>query len=107
VKDIELPEGFHYGKVVCLQGQWGSGLATLIVLNELDVMVSVPCENAATVRAFEVCYGDVIKEGHTFDGRLLAGKEIVYSYDEFGLVLGGFTPLENWDEVLVSMEEVQ
>jgi len=101
----DLPEEFHYGKIVCLQGSWGSGLATLIVLNRDGVMVSIPCDNAPTVRALDGAFGDFIAPGHTFNNEAIAGKEIIYSYDETGIILGGITPIENLDELMERYEE--
>jgi len=91
-------EGFH--------GSWGSGLGHLIVSGQ-----AIPCDNGSTVRALEACFGNVIGEGHMVNnsnerardsegkflpGRGFIGRDIVYSYDEFGLVLGGFTPTDDF-----------
>ena len=73
--------GFH--------GSWMSGIATLIIDGR-----PVPCENTTTARTLDAAFGDVIISGHTVDSNAIAGKEIYWSMDEMGLVLGGFTPVD-------------
>ena len=85
----------YRGVIDGFSGSWGSGLGYLVISG-----VPVPCDNGATVRALEACFGDVIGEGHCVDGEGgHVGQEIVYSMDEFGLVMGWFTPVEEWEEL--------
>jgi len=84
------------GKLIRFRGSWGSGLGYLeIVDSETGVPELVPCDNGATVRALEAAFGDVITDGHTANGDGYRGQEVYWSYDELGLVLGGFTPVED------------
>lgn len=104
---MNLPKGFHYGRIIALRGTWGSGLATLSVEDSNGAIIGIPCDNAPTVRALDLCFGGVIGPGHTFNGEACSGQEIIYSYDEYGLLLGGFTPLDDWDpDAVATMEEM-
>lgn len=71
------------------RGSWQSGLATL----EVDG-VPIPCESGPTGRALGGCF-DAIGEAHTINSAKFVGREVVYSVDDFGLLLG-FTPVEDW-----------
>jgi len=84
------------GIIKDFQGSWGSGLGTLIIKDsETGVTDHLSCDNAATVRALEACFGNVITEGHTADGKGYKDQEVFWSMDDMGLVLGGFTPTEH------------
>ena len=90
------------GKLIQFHGSWGSGLGTLeIEDSETGVPEHVHCDNGATVRALEAAFGDVITPVHTANGDGYKGREVYWSYDEFGLVLGGFTPVEDAPPELV------
>lgn len=81
------------GKIIEFQGEWMSGLGTLVI-EDLDggEIQWVPCDNAPTVRALEGAFGNVIGEAHTVNPKGdHVGKEILWSYDEMGIILGGFT----------------
>lgn len=83
-------------------GSWSSGLGFL----EIDGH-PIPCENALTVRALDACFGDVIQLGHAVSSEGFEGREVVYSVDDLGLLLG-FTPIEEWagpEIVLEGQEE--
>ena len=89
------------GRLIQFHGSWGSGLGTLeIEDSETGAHELIPCDNGATVRALEAAFGDVITEGHTADGGGYKGHEVYWSLDEFGLVLEGFTPVEDAPPVL-------
>jgi len=84
------------GRLIQFHGSWGSGLATLEIEDvETGVNELVPCDNGATVRALETAFGDVITEGHTANGDGYKGREVYWSLDELGLVLEGFTPVDD------------
>ena len=85
----------HRGKIVGFEGSWGSGLGFLILEDsETHKLMTIPCENGPTVRALEAAFGNVIGDAHYVkDTGSHIGKEIYWSYDEMGLVLGGFTPV--------------
>jgi len=89
-----MPEVYR-GKIIGFRGSWLSGLATLIVEDFDRGEIAIPCDNGATVRALEDAFGNVIAEGHTVNNEAIQGKEIYYSMDDMGLVLGGFTPVED------------
>ena len=94
--DLLVEKGdMHRGTITGFQGTWGSGLGCLLV-----DYVRVLCENAPTVRALEGAFGDVIAPGHTVNQEAIIGREIYYSMDDLGLVLGGFTPVDEpgWDD---------
>jgi len=87
-----MKKGFIKG----FRGSWGSGLGTLIIqdseTNEVD---HVPCDNAPTVRALEGCFGNTIDDGHTVKSEPgFINKEIFWAYDDMGLTLEGFSPVE-------------
>ena len=89
------------GKLIQFRGSWGSGLGTLeIEDSETGAHELIPCDNGATVRALEAAFGDVITEAHTANGDGYKGREVYWSLDEFGLVLEGFTPVEDAPPVL-------
>ncbi|MBA7622235.1 hypothetical protein ES703_29609 [subsurface metagenome] len=90
------------GRLIQFRGSWGSGLATLeIEDSETGAHELIPCDNGATVRALEAAFGDVITPGHTANGDGYKGKEVYWSFDELGLVLEGFTPVEDASPELV------
>jgi hypothetical protein len=82
----------YRGKLEGFYGSWGSGIGFLIIDG-----TPISCENGATVRALEACYGDVIVCGHRISDRSFKGREVVYAVDDLGLLLG-FTPIEVWEE---------
>jgi len=89
------------GKLIQFHGSWGSGLGTLeIEDSETGECELVPCDNGATVRALEAAFGNVITPAHTANGDGYKGREVYWSLDEFGLVLEGFTPVEDGSPVL-------
>ena len=92
----------YKGRLIGFQGSWMSGLANLVI-EDLDTgkYLTVPCENAQTVRCLEGCFGDVISEGHTVNQSAIFGKEIYWSYDETGMILGGFSSVDEAPEVVI------
>jgi len=89
------------GKLIQFHGSWGSGLGTLeIGDSETGAHELIPCDNGATVRALEAAFGDVITPAHTANGDGYKGREVYWSYDELGLVLEGFTPVEDGSPAL-------
>ena len=95
------------GTIKRFSGSWMSGLGSLMIEDsETGACEMVPCENAQTVRALEGCFGDVVIEGHCVDSQ--GGhidQEVYWSYDEIGLVLGGFTPIAEASFELEEMYE--
>lgn len=87
------------GTIVALRGTWGSGLAELVIDEQVGdevKRVAVTCENAQTVRSLDACFGKVIGNGHTIDNREGGhlGKEIYFSVGDFD-VLEAFTPVDD------------
>jgi len=80
------------GTILEFKGSWLSGIATLIIKDTKGKVKEIPCENTATVRALDACYGSVIQSGRTASQKPFVGKKIFYEYDEMGLVLGRFVP---------------
>lgn len=79
------------GTIIAFRGYWHSGIAQLIIKDERGKSEVIPCENTATVRALDACYGSVISHGRTANQRPFVGKKIFYEYGEWGL-LGRFIP---------------
>ena len=87
------------GTIVTFRGSWGSGLGELVVDEILHPKgevkrVGVYCDNGATVRALQGCFGNLIGKGHAVDNAAIAGKEIYFSVDDLG-VLEGFTSTDD------------
>jgi hypothetical protein len=102
-----LPDGFYYGKIVAFAGTWGSGLGYLVMEDENAAQIVVPCDNAPTVRALDACFGDVIDDNHCVNNEAIEGKEIYWSYDEYGMTLAGFTPVDDWDQDWIEEQQRQ
>lgn len=99
----------YKGKITGFRGSWLSGLASLVLEDEYGGVMMVHCENAQTVRCLDGAFGDVIEEpDHTVkpDGGHI-GKWIYYSMDPMGLVLEGFTPVDDAPPELVELYEKQ
>ncbi len=91
------------GRLIQFRGSWGSGLGILEIEDfKTGVHELVPCDNGATVRALEAAFGNVITDGHTANGDGYKGQEVYWSLDELGLVLAGFTPVEDGSPTLAS-----
>ena len=89
-------------------GSWGSGLGFLVIQDsETGEIEQVPCDNGQTVRALENCFGNVITPDHTANGSGYKDKEIFWSMGELGLVLGGFTPVEDASPEFIEAYENQ
>ena len=80
------------GTILGFRGSWSSGIATLVVEDSKGKTREIPCENTATVRALDACYGGVIQSGRTASQEPFVGKKIFYEYDDMGLLLGAFVP---------------
>lgn len=97
------------GSILEFRGSWSSGIGYLVFQDESGDTVSVPCENAPTVRALEACFGNVIAGGHTVAQGEEAGyynREVFWFQDFMGM-LDGFTPVEEASEELVEEYEAQ
>ena len=80
VKQIE-------GTIVGFRASQDSGIAHLVVDG-----VHVPCDNVATVKCLDACFGNFIVDGHACDANAIIGKRIRYTLDEIG-VLKGMIPI--------------
>ena len=69
------------GTIDGFSGSWGSGLGYLVIDG-----CPLPCDNAATVRALEACFGDVIAPGNTVSQESIVGREIRYSVSPWGVL---------------------
>jgi len=81
--------GMRHGIIDAFVGNWGSGLGYLVIDGQ-----PVPCDNAATVRALDACFGGAIAPGHWVDQESIVGQEIWYSVSPWG-VLEAFCPAED------------
>lgn len=92
----------YKGTIKDFSGSWGSGVGYLTIEDSKTKKIEeIPCENGQTVRALENCFGNVITANHTANGTAFKDREIFWSYDEIGLVLGGFTPVEEASAELI------
>jgi hypothetical protein len=96
----------YKGKILRISGSWGSGLALLDMIDERLGRVRIPCDNGQTVRALDECFGGVIGPGHTINSGAVAGKEIFYAVNEFG-ILALFAPVEGATPELVEEYEAE
>ena len=92
------------GTILGFQGSWSSGLAWLIVKDHSGRERHLNCENAATVRALDDAFGDVITPAHCVNQEAIRGKEIYYSVGDFGL-LEAFTPVDEAGPELIEAFE--
>jgi len=77
------------GTIDSFVGSWSSGLGYLVIDGR-----PVPCDNAATVRALDACFGGVIAPGHLVDQESIVGREIWYQVGLWG-VLEAFSPADD------------
>ena len=82
------------GSIQDFKGSWNSGIAFLTVKHEDGTTQLIYCDNAATVRALDSLFGNVIGNGHTVNVGAIKGKKIVYGLDECGFVLAWMRRLE-------------
>ncbi len=80
------------GIILGFRGSWSSGIATLLIKDSKGKIKEIPCENTATVRALDACYGNVISAGRTANQIPFIGKIIFYEYDDLSLLLGRLIP---------------
>ena len=103
-KESFMENDIRKGKIIEFQGSWMSGLAQLVIEDsETGAIESICCENASTVRALDDAYGDVIDGNHSLNNSAITGKEILLSSD--GLIMSGFTPMEEAGEELLELYE--
>ena len=69
------------GTIDGFSGSWSSGLGYLVIDGQ-----PVPCDNAATVRALDACFGGVITPGNTVSQESIVGREIRYSVSPWGVL---------------------
>ena len=84
------------GTIKAFKGSWNSGMGTLVIEDsETGETDNVLCDNGPTVRALDRCFGDSIGDGHTVKKQAgFIDKEIHWAYDDMGLCLEGFAPVE-------------
>ena len=92
----------HLSKILAFRGSWNSGLGELVLENEDKTVTTIPCDNGPTVRGLQAAFGDFITPNHTASGPGPIGQWIYWSYDDMGLVLGGFIPFDNADPELIA-----
>jgi len=89
-----------HGVIDGFSGSWGSGLGYLVIEGQ-----PIPCDNSATVRALEACFGDVISPGHMVNQESITGREIRYSVSAWG-TLEALSPVDD-NRRLADEEESQ
>jgi hypothetical protein len=75
------------GEIEGFIGTWSSGLAQLLVRNGRGLH-TINCENAATVRALDAAFGNVITSDHCVDVDAIRGRKVECVIDDFGLMAG-------------------
>jgi hypothetical protein len=96
------------GSIKDFVGSWSSGLGYLIIEDsETGNTEQIPCDNGPTVRVLENCFGNVITQDHTAQGKGYRDREIYWAMDDMGLVLGGFTTVEDASPELIEAYEDQ
>ncbi len=83
------------GVIVDFRGSWGSGLAGLVIEEE-DKQVTVYADSGPLGRALQSLYGAACP-GNTIDVSKIEGKEILFSTDDLGLLVG-FAPADVDDD---------
>lgn len=95
------------GKLKDFRGSWNSGLGMVVIEDsETGIVEEVPCDNGATVRALESCFGNVIGEAHCVKSNEEVGfydREVYWSKDDTDIILAGFTPIEEASEELEAL----
>lgn len=98
----------YKGTIRGFTGSWASGLGFLTIADEDGVEIAVPCDNGPTVRALEsMVGGGFITKNHSVDNDAIVGLEVYWCYDDFGLCLGGMTPVEDASEEMTELYEAQ
>lgn len=110
---VEVEIDVYRGVIAGIHGgSWMSGMIQIridqVAVTETPVggfevgteAVLIPADNAPTIRALEAAFGGVIDEGHTFNPDAVIGKEIYFTWDDMGMTLAGFTPVEEAGEEL-------
>jgi hypothetical protein len=78
-------EKLDEGTIVGFSGSWGSGLGMLHIKKKNGSVISIPCDNAPTIRSLEDAYGNVIDEGHSVKQKAgFIGKKIKYKMSDWG-----------------------
>ncbi len=83
-----------------------SGLGHLQIVDENGANQMIPCDNGPTVRALDSAFGDVIAPGHTVSpsgGHV--NEQVYWWYDDIGLVMAGFCPVDEASDELIEMYE--
>ena len=75
------------GTIVGFRGSRDSRIAYLVVDG-----VHVPCDNVATAKCLDACFGNFIVDCHCYDENAIIGKRIRYTVDDFA-VLDGLIPV--------------
>ncbi len=82
---------FTRDNIKAFEGSWSSGIAFL----RFERGIAIPCDNGPLARALMGAF-DCSNGNHGIDNALIAGESVVWSFDEMGLLLAGFTPYDNW-----------
>ncbi len=95
------------GIIKGFRGSLGSGLGFLLIQDsKTDIVESIPCDNAPTVRALESAFGNVNDEGHAVKQKAgFVDKEIFWEFGDF--VMAGFVPVEEATPELIKQFENQ
>lgn len=91
----------NLGTIKHISLSWNSGLGHMVLESDDHCAHTVPFDNGPTCRALMSAYPDCAGEGHTINTSALIGKRLYWSWDDFGLCLGGFTPEEEANPALI------
>ena len=92
----------YRGEIESIGGQPMSGLLTMVIGGHV-----VHADNGPTIRALDAAFGGVIGAGHSFNSDAVIGKEVYWVFDDMGLTLGGFCPVDSASDELIEAFESQ
>ena len=88
MNDSYLDNKVKEGTIYSFNGKSDNRLAKLTVGG-----VSIPCDNASTVRKLHYYFGNFIVKGNQYDVNAIIGKKVRCKVDESG-VLEDFVPID-------------
>lgn len=86
-------EDYTEGTIVEFRTSWSSGLATLIIKDDENVIHYFHCDSGPTGRALDAAF-DAIGPGHTILNDKIRGKRIRAYMDDFDLCMAYFEVVE-------------
>ena len=93
------------GKIVTFDGTLGSGISSLVLMDDSGNLCRVQCDVSATARALVSCFPEIKMIGNRINEQALIGQEIFWRADITNTSLLGFVPIadasgEVWEQYL-------